>query len=99
MARPTVEDLVRWRQVMAVKALVALATYAKRDISFVPTKSLKTERWHANVDGFEFELLLNGPKFFDTRTKVGGGGAIDLAIHIHRLNFNKAIELLRARGV
>lgn len=99
MARLQFSELQRWRQVPAVIAIAALATYAKRDITFVPTKSVGTARWHATVDSREFELLLNGPKFYDTRAKVGGGGAINLAIHLHRLSFIDAIALLRKRGV
>ncbi|SFU25242.1 hypothetical protein [Paraburkholderia aspalathi] len=99
MARLASEELVRLRQVNAVTALLALATYAKRDITFVPTKAVGTERWHASVGAFQFELLLNGPRFFDARAKTGGGGAIDLAIHLYGLSFNDAIGLLRERGV
>lgn len=99
MARLEFSELQRLRQIPAVIALAALATYAKRDSTFVPAKSLKTERWHACVGSYHFELLLNGPKFFDTRSKVGGGGAIDLAIHLHRLSFIDAIGLLRKRGL
>lgn len=99
MARLQFNELQRFRQIPAALALAALATYAKRDRTFIPTKSLTTERWYATVGSYQFELLLNGPKFYDTRTKVGGGGAIDLAIHLHRLSFVDAVGLLRKRGV
>lgn len=99
MPRLQFSELQRLRQVSAASALATLATYAKRDLTFVPSKSVGTERWHATAGGQQFELLLNGPKFYDTRAKVGGGGAIDLAIHLHRLSFTDAIGLLRKRGV
>lgn len=99
MARPLPEELIRLRHISAAEALQALANHAKRDITFQPTKSKQTQRWHANVCGREFELLLNGPKFFDTRTKSGGGGAIDLAIYLYGLSFNEAMQLLRQRGL
>ena len=99
MARLRFSELQRLRQIPAIITLAALATYAKRDSTFLPTKSLNTERGHASVGSFQFELLLNGPKFYDTRTKVGGGGAIDLAIHLHQLSFIDAVELLRKRGL
>jgi hypothetical protein len=99
LARLLPEELVRLRRVDAAEALQALATHAKRDVTFQPTKSRPTQRWHANVGAREFELLLNGPKFFDTRTKTGGGGAIDLAIYLHGLSFNEAVRLLRQRGL
>lgn len=99
MARPSSQELTRFRSVSAVNALIALASCAKRDISFVPTKAKGTERWHATVGSAHFELLLQGPKFFDTRARIGGGGAIDLAIHLHGLQFKEAIALLRTRGL
>lgn len=99
MVRLSSQELSRLRQIEAATALIALATFAKRDITFIPAKSRGTERWHASVGGVEYELLLNGPKFFDTRASVGGGGAIDLAIHLCRLSFNDAIVLLRQRGL
>ena len=99
MARLLPEELIRLRHIDAAEALQALATHAKRDTTFQPTKSNLTQRWYANVGGREFELLLHGPKFFDTRTKFGGGGAIDLAIYLHGLSFNEAMQLLRQRGL
>jgi hypothetical protein len=99
LARPSSTELVRLREVKAAVALAALAAHAKRDATFIPTKSVGTERWHATIGTFQFELLLNGPRFFDTRAKTGGGGAVDLAIHLYRLSFNQAIRLLRERGV
>lgn len=99
MARLQFSELRRLRQIPAAFVLAALATYAKRDSTFLPTKSLGTERWHASVGSAQFELLLHGPKFYDTRAKVGGGVAIDLAIHLHHLSFFDAVELLRKRGI
>lgn len=99
MARPYPQELTRYRNTSAVNALLSLSSYAKRDITFVPIQNIGTERWHANADGVEFELLLNGPKFFDTRAKVGGGGAIDLALHLYPIRFSEAIALLRKRGL
>ena len=48
---------------------MALADYAKKDVSFIPVKDAGTERWHTTVRGREFELLLTGTKFFDTRAE------------------------------
>lgn len=80
-------------------ALGALAAHAKRDPTFVPTKDKHTERWHARAEGRDFELLTAGPKFFDTRAKSGGGGAIDLAMHLYRMDFKAATDLLRRQGL
>lgn len=89
-------SLVRWRSLEAACVLQTLADYAKRDATFRPVKDPKTSRWHACVRGCEFELLLTGPRFWDTRAKQGGGGAVDLAMHLAGVNFKQAVELLRA---
>lgn len=73
-----------------------LADYAKEDASFQPIKSQCTMRWHLTVGGRHFELLLDGPKFFDTLQKRGGGGAIDLVMHLFGLDFKGAVERLRS---
>jgi hypothetical protein len=91
-------ELGRWRCLDAAVALLALADHAKRDQTFEPIKD-RTTRWHARVAGCEFELLLTGPKFFDTRAASGGGGAIDLAMHLFRADFKTATGVLRNRGV
>ncbi len=89
MARFYPEELVRLRSIDATKALQALADHAKRDLTFQPAKAKGTERWHATASGREYEFLLSGPKFFDTR----------LAIYLYRVSFNDAISLLRQRGL
>jgi hypothetical protein len=46
------------------------------------------------VDTHVFELLVTGPKWYDTRAERGGGGAIDLAMYILRLSFVDAVKRL-----
>jgi len=87
--------LRRWRELESETALLALAHHAKPDPSFTPITAERTSRWHANAAGRDFELLLTGSKFFDTRSERGGGGAVDLAMHLFRLDFKAATELLR----
>jgi hypothetical protein len=65
------------------------------DPDFTPIKNGHTQRWHLNVEGRDFELLTTGPKFFDTHSKTGGGGAIDLAMHLTGLPFKQAVKLLK----
>src|SRR6266545_4630151 len=88
-------SLVRWQSLDAADVLHTLADHAKRDVTFRPVKDSKTSRWHACVQGYEYELLLTGPKFWDTRSKRGGGGAVDLVMHLARVDFKQAVELLR----
>ena len=92
-------ELRRWRELPATDAVEKLASYAKRDVDFIPVKCPNTTRWHVNAQGQEFELLLTGSKFFDTRMERGGGGAVDLAMHLLGSNFRGAVEALRRCGL
>ena len=80
-------------------SVVALAVYAKSDSTFMPLKDPGTTRWYGHVGGGDFELLLTGPKFFDTRAQKGGGGAVDLAMHLFQVDFKAAVDLLRQKGI
>lgn len=91
--------LERWRSLGAVVVLQALADHAKPDPTYSPTKTRSSSRWHANVNGQDFELLVTGPKFWNTRQAVGGGGAIDLVIHLTGADFKDAARLLKQRGL
>lgn len=99
MTRVDSGDIGRWRGLDAAVALMAIADHAKRDVTFEPIKNRTTTRWHASVLGRDFELLLTGPKFFDTRAEVGGGGAIDLAMHLLHVDFKTAAGALRRKGL
>jgi hypothetical protein len=95
MSRLSQEELDRLRGLDAAEVVLAFATHAKRDATFVPTSAKETERWHVNADGREFELLLHGPKCDDTRAKKGGGGAIDLVMHLYGVSFMDALSRLK----
>jgi hypothetical protein len=88
-------ELERLRVLSCSEVLPLLCTFVKMDPDFTPIKNGHTERWHLNVQGRDFELLTTGPKFFDTHTKTGGGGAIDLAMHLTGLTFKQAVKLLK----
>ncbi|WP_228273734.1 hypothetical protein [Rhodocyclus tenuis] len=94
MARIDLGEQGRWRNLDAAFALQAFTDPAKRDRTFEPIKDRHTTRWHAQVLGREFELLLTGPKFFDTRAKTGGGRTIDSAMHLLRIDFKTATGAL-----
>jgi len=91
--------LMHWRTLDAAQALVRLADFAKQDASYVPTTSLQTSRWHVRFGAREFELLCTGPKFYDTRAGMGGGGAVDLLIHCMSLDFKAAVRYLLERNL
>ncbi|MBN1268594.1 MAG: DUF3991 and TOPRIM domain-containing protein [Kiritimatiellae bacterium] len=59
-------------------------------------------KWHTERG----VISVNGAKFFNWSQATGGGGAIDLAMHLHRMNFKEAVDWLlsacvpaRAAGV
>lgn len=91
--------LERWRALPAEDALLAIADSAKPDPTYRPLKGVNSMRWHASFGQREFELLTTGPKFWDTRAQIGGGGAVDLAMHLACISFKDAVNLLRERGV
>lgn len=87
-------------QLRAMPSEVALALLAidlKMDASFVPLKDSTSRRWHARTARGEFEILTTGMKWYDTRAKRGGGGAIDLAVYLCRLSFVDAVKSLMQR--
>jgi hypothetical protein len=79
-------------------ALALLATYYKPDPTYVPVKDPRSRRWHCRTACGEFELLTTGTKWWDSRAGKGGGGAIDLAMHLLQLPFVGAVKLLITRG-
>ena len=95
----TESELERWRGLDARVVIEALAEYAKADTTFRPISSQGTERLYVTAAGAEWELLVNGPKWFDTRARKGGGGAVDLVMHLWSASFKQAVALLRKRSV
>lgn len=78
--------------------LLVMGAYVKVDCDYVPTKSKTTQRVHVHVAGSDWELLLDGPRFYDTRAKVGGGGAIDLVMYLWQVSFQRAVKMLDKVG-
>ena len=97
MGRRSVDNLTleRWRAIDALLVLEKLGCFVKVDHTFEPLTAYDTQRYHVNADGQDFELLLQGSKFFDTRLQRGGGGAVDLVMHVRHVEFKGATELLR----
>jgi len=91
--------LARLRTLPAAVVLRKLANHAKQDRDYRPTKNPQSTRWHASVGNYEVELVCSGPRFWDGRAGCGGGGAVDLAMHLFDLDFKRAVALLKARGI
>ncbi|WP_425527316.1 hypothetical protein [Xanthomonas phaseoli] len=75
-------------------ALDLLGLYWKQDPDFQPLKDKATRRLYVSLGNGVVELLATGPKWFDTRADKGGGGAIDLAMYLMRLDFVSAVKQL-----
>lgn len=99
MSRKTVDnsDLERWRDLPAATVLVAVTDYAKLDADFQSPSG--STLWHVAVGSVEYEIVCQGPKFFDTRAKVGGGGAVDLTMHLHGVGFKAAALKISEAGL
>lgn len=87
-------QLARWRNLDAVVVLAAVADHAKRDDSYRPRKDCASSRWHVSAGGHDYELLVTGSKFWDTRARRGGGGAVDFVMHLLSVDFKKASRQL-----
>ena len=92
-------DLQRLRCIPCAQLFSLLCDHAKEDRDFTPLKNGHTERWHIHSGGHDFEILVTGPKFFDTRAGKGGGGAVDLTMHLLGLPFKRAIRKLHELNV
>lgn len=91
-------ELERLRGLPALDVLSLMADHTKPDRDFVPVRSASTRRVHVSAGGADWELLVDGTRFFDTRANKGGGGAVDLVMHLWRVPFKEAVKMLCEAG-
>ncbi len=91
------EMLTRLRKIPAEDALVLLAIHVKADPTYLPLKSDHSRRWYVRTATGEFEILTTGVKWYDMRAHRGGGGTVDLAMHVLDLSFVDAVKYLIKR--
>lgn len=92
-------DLQRLRDYTVEQAIELLGLYAKEDLEYKPASSdgPQTKRLHISREGMVYEMLVTGVKWYDSRFKQGGGGAIDFAMYVFNESFRAAASrLLRA---
>jgi hypothetical protein len=82
------------RSMTVAETLDRLGLHWRRDPDFKPIKNQSTMRLHVSVGSGVTELLATGPKWYDTRAQRGGGGAIDLTMHLLGLSFVDAVKRL-----
>ena len=88
--------LAALRELPSEEALARLAIFVKADETYRPAKQAASRRWQVRTTYGEFEILTTGAKWYDTRAKKGGGGAIDLAMHVLQMSFVQAVHHLTA---
>ena len=77
-------------------ALQGLEYHVAIDRDFTPAKDVRSQRWIvSSASGASSELVVTGIKWFDTRCARGGGGAVDLVMHLEALSFVAAVKRLQ----
>lgn len=74
-----------------------LGMVVKADRHFQPKRDPGTKRLHItdNESNYVHEIVLTGMRWYDVRKHKGGGGAIDLVMHLRGCDFNQAMMLLQ----
>lgn len=91
-------DIHRARSVPLLKVLRHICDYLKEDQDYTPRDpSLGGRRFQVNCSKRDFRLLLTGEKWLDElvdrgAANRGGGGAVDLVMHLKGINFVQAVR-------
>jgi len=89
--------LTRLREMPAGDALPLVAIDVKADSTYLPIKTGRSRRWHVRSARGQFEILTTGPKWYDTRGRVGAAAVQSIwRIHILGLSFADAVRHLTA---
>ena len=93
------QDVVLRARLLSIEdALSSLGLYWKVDQDFHPLKDSATKRLYASIGNRVVELLVTDLKWYDVTAKKGGGGAIDLAMHLRTTDFVTAMKSLGCAG-
>lgn len=84
------------RHIPIQELLTKLGLYCKIDTDFLSIKNKNTKRLHISVGNSVFEIIITGQKWYDQRQAKGGGGCIDLVMHILKLPFVKAVKKIKS---
>lgn len=94
--RISTDDLATLRSLDLKRVLEALGYYVAVDRTFEPRLDATSERWLVSDEVGTTELVVTGVKWFDAREGKGGGGAIDLVMHLRKVAFSRALVLVRS---
>lgn len=86
--------LNRWCCLLVLTCLQALGAYLRGDRDNVSTTAKNTQPAHVGVAGYDWELFINGLKFYETRAKIGGGGVVDLVMYLWGVPFKGAVRMV-----
>lgn len=92
--RFTDEQLAALRAMPLERVFEKLELYYTKDPDYKPRKDLSGVRYNVSVEQQVFEILVTGVRWYDTWEKKGGGGAIDLTMHLLALDFRAAVKRL-----
>lgn len=87
-------EITRLRALSVKETLRVLGLYWKLDPDYVPNNNPESIRINVSALENSFEIIATGDKWFDTRARRGGGGAIDLTMHLYATTFPKAVKWL-----
>lgn len=90
--------VLRARLLSIEESLSRLGLYWKEDRDFHPLKDSATKRLYISIGNRVVELLVTNLKWYDVTAKHGGGGAIDLAMHLCATDFVTAMKSLGCAG-
>lgn len=84
------------RKIPLTTALDALGLYWKIDHDYKPILDKSSIRINVSLpDGGVRELrITKGIRFYDMRTKLGGGGVIDLVKYLYSVEFPEAMRII-----
>lgn len=80
---------------MSVEATLKLFNLPFRvDEDYRSYKNTDSKKLIVTIDSRQVELIITGEKWYDVESKRGGGGAIDLTMHLFREPFKAAAKRL-----
>lgn len=89
------EELVTRFRVMTVEQTARiLGLYCKQDKNYESTAHRNSKCYHISKDGEVFEIIVTQLKWYSTHRRYGGGGGIDLTMHLYGETFKAALTRL-----
>lgn len=89
------EELITRFRVMTVEQTArVLGLYCKQDKDYESSHYRNSKCFHISKDGEVFEIIVSQLKWYSTHRRFGGGGGIDLTIHLYGESFKAALTRL-----